>query len=206
VSSLCSAFAVLTRISLQEVNTCKGEWDNVKDALRKVSDVVHKFRRDDLAPLPDDVKGAFRELETCLLGVLEVVRGFEAVSPGELTLKRIGLKEKATSSVRRIDRACQVFQVWQLCICTAFLILLTHFVDEYPGRHTPRSGKISLDRLHTAGPHSVVTSQVGCSCMSYSKSILHRSREHPPTAIKNVLRTRGHPFQRERRRTCGFCP
>ena len=127
MSSFCSALAVLTRISLQEVNTCKREWDNVKDALRKVRDVVYKFRygRDDLAPLPDDVKEAFRELETCLLGVLEVVRRFEVMSPGELTLKRIDLKQEATLSVIRIDRACQVFQVCQLCICTAFLILLT---------------------------------------------------------------------------------
>ena len=123
MSSLCSAFAVLTRISLQEVDACKREWDNVKDALRKVGDVVHKFRygRDDLGPLPDDVKEEFRELETCLLGVLEVVRRFEVMSPGELTLKRISLKEEATSSVIRIDRACQVFQVCQLCICTCVL-------------------------------------------------------------------------------------
>jgi len=178
VSSLCSAFAVLTRISLQEIDACKREWDNVKDALRKVCDVVLTFRygRDDLGPLPDDVKGAFRELETCLLGVLEVVRRFEVLSPGELTLRRIGLKEEATSSVICIDRACQVFQVCQLCICTAFLIRLTHFVDEYPGRHTPRYGKEFRGHpLHTARLHSVVTSQVGCSCMSYSKSILHRS-------------------------------
>jgi hypothetical protein len=181
----------------------------VKDALRKVSGVVHKFRygRDDLAPLPDDVKEAFRELETCLLGVLEVVRRFEVMSPVKLTVKRISLKEEATSSVRCIDRACQVFQVCQFCICTAFLILLTHFVDESTGLHTPRYGENSVGRpLHTARLHCVVTSQVGCSCMSYSKSILYRSREHPPTAVKNVLRTCGHPFQRERRRTCGFCP
>jgi len=181
----------------------------VKDALRKVCDVVHKFRygRDDLTPLPEDVKGAFRELETCLLGVLEVVRRFEVMSPGELTLKRIDLKQEATLSVIYIDRACQVFQVCQLCICTAFLLILTHFVDGSPGRHTPRCGENSRDRpLHTARLHSVVTSQVGCSCMSYSKSILYRSREHPPTAIKNVRPTCGHPFQCERRRTCGFCP
>ncbi|KAK0438810.1 hypothetical protein EV421DRAFT_941502 [Armillaria borealis] len=98
---------------VDEVDACKGEWDQVKVTLLKVRDTVFKFRhgRDDSAPLPDDVKAAFRELESCLREVLDAVTRYEAVSKGRLTLQRGTLKADATSCVGRIDMAVKVFQV-----------------------------------------------------------------------------------------------
>ncbi|SJL08189.1 uncharacterized protein ARMOST_11552 [Armillaria ostoyae] len=98
---------------VDEVDACRGEWDQVKVALLKVRDTVFKFRhgRDDSAPLPDDVKAAFRELESCLREVLDAVTRYEAVSKGRLTLQRGTLKADATSCVGRIDMAVKVFQM-----------------------------------------------------------------------------------------------
>ncbi|KAK0215178.1 hypothetical protein EDD85DRAFT_498727 [Armillaria nabsnona] len=60
---------------IEAVNACKEEWDKVKGDLNKVRDIVFEFRYgwDDSAPLPSDVKAAFRELESCLREVLEAV-------------------------------------------------------------------------------------------------------------------------------------
>ncbi|KAK0224864.1 hypothetical protein EDD85DRAFT_228935 [Armillaria nabsnona] len=60
---------------IEEVDACKGEWDKAKVTLLQVRDTVFKFRHgpDDSAPLPDDVKAAFRELESCLREVLDAV-------------------------------------------------------------------------------------------------------------------------------------
>ncbi|KAK0186241.1 hypothetical protein F5146DRAFT_123904 [Armillaria mellea] len=46
---------------IEEVDTCKGEWDQVKVTLLKVHDTVFKYRHgvDDSMSLPDDVKAAF---------------------------------------------------------------------------------------------------------------------------------------------------
>ncbi|SJL08058.1 uncharacterized protein ARMOST_11417 [Armillaria ostoyae] len=98
---------------IDEVDACKGEWDKAKVALLKVRDTVFKFRhgRDDSAPLPDDVKAAFRELESCLREVLDAVTRYEAVSKGRLTLERGALKADATSCAGRIDMAVKVFQM-----------------------------------------------------------------------------------------------
>ncbi|KAK0432110.1 hypothetical protein EV421DRAFT_120221 [Armillaria borealis] len=98
---------------IEAVNACKGEWDKVKDDLIKVRDIVFEFRygRDDSAPLPGDVKAAFRELEICLMEVLNAVIRYQDVSAGRLVLERSVLKAEATSCVERIDMAVKVFQV-----------------------------------------------------------------------------------------------
>ncbi len=92
----------------------------MKDYLNKVRDIVFKFRygRDDSAPLPNDVKDTFRELEICLREVLDAVIRYRDVSAGRLVLERSALKAEATSCVGRIDMAVKVFQVHQLRFCT----------------------------------------------------------------------------------------
>ncbi len=94
----------------------------MKVNLLKVRDAVLEFRhgRDDSAPLPDDVKAAFRELETCLMEVLEAVRRYQDVSAGRRTLERSALKEDATLCVGRVDMAIKVFQVRKLISALAF--------------------------------------------------------------------------------------
>ncbi|PBK86845.1 hypothetical protein ARMGADRAFT_1168991 [Armillaria gallica] len=98
---------------IEAVNACKGEWDKVKDDLVKVRDIVFEFRygRDDSAPLPNDVKAAFRQLESCLREILEAVIRYQDVSAGRLVLERSALKAEATSCVERIDMAVKAFQI-----------------------------------------------------------------------------------------------
>ncbi len=88
----------------------------MKDDLIKVRDIVFEFRygRDDSVPLPDDVKAAFRELESCLREILEAVIRYQDVSVGRLVLERSALKAEATSCIGRIDMAVKVFQVCKL--------------------------------------------------------------------------------------------
>ena len=88
-------------------------------------DTVSKFRhgRDDSAPLPDNVKAAFRELESCLREVLEDLGQYQTMSTVKLTLERSALKAEAMSCVRRIDMAVRDLQVCQLCFCTWFRII-----------------------------------------------------------------------------------
>ncbi len=113
--------AVLTSTS-QEVSACKGEWDQVKVTLSKFHDTVLQFRhgRDDSAPLPNNAKAAFRDLEICLMEVLQAVRQYEAVSMGKLTLQHGALKEEATSWIRCIDMAVKDLEVCKLCLCICF--------------------------------------------------------------------------------------
>ncbi len=94
----------------------------MKVNLLKVRDTVLEFRhgRDDSAPLPDDVKAAFRELEICLMEVLEAVRRYQDVSTGRQTLERSAPKEDAMLCVGRIDMAVKVFQVHKLVSALAF--------------------------------------------------------------------------------------
>ncbi len=76
--------------------------------------------QDDSAPLPDNIKAAFRELEACLMEVLEAVRRYQDVSVGRQTLERSALKEDAMLCVGHIDMAIKVFQVCQLISALAF--------------------------------------------------------------------------------------
>ncbi len=94
----------------------------MKVNLLKVCDTVLEFRhgRDDSAPLPNDVKAAFRELEICLIEVLEAVRRYQDVSTRRQTLERSALKEDAMLCVGHIDMAVKVFQVHKLVSALAF--------------------------------------------------------------------------------------
>ncbi len=83
-----------------------------------------RYGRDDSASLPDDVKAAFRQLESCLREILEAVIRYQDVSAGRLVLERSALKAEATSCIGRIDMAVKVFQVHKLCLCTCFQIIL----------------------------------------------------------------------------------
>ncbi len=97
----------------------------MKVILLKVRDTVFKFRHgpDDSTPLPDDVKTAFQELESCLREVLDAVTRYEAVSKGRLMLERGALKADATLCVGRINMAVKVFQVHKLRFCIWFRII-----------------------------------------------------------------------------------
>ncbi|PBK61763.1 hypothetical protein ARMSODRAFT_1025316 [Armillaria solidipes] len=116
---------------IDEVDACKREWDKVKVNLLKVRDTVLEFRhgRDDSVPLPDDVKAAFRELEICLMEVLEAVRRYQDVSMGRQTLERSTLKEDAMLCVGRIDMAVKVFQM-KVLIGTRLVGDQTHHIVE----------------------------------------------------------------------------
>ncbi|KAK0482518.1 hypothetical protein IW261DRAFT_1468137 [Armillaria novae-zelandiae] len=105
---------------IEEVNACKGEWDKVKATLLKIRDIVLEFRhgQDASAPLPNDVRSAFRELEICLGEVHEAVIRYQDVNVWKEVLGRSALKAEATSCVGHIDMAVKVFHVCHLCFCT----------------------------------------------------------------------------------------
>ncbi|KAK0463287.1 hypothetical protein IW261DRAFT_1408475 [Armillaria novae-zelandiae] len=98
---------------VQEVDTCKEEWDKVKATLLKIRDIVLEFQhgRDDSTPLPNDVRSAFQELEICLRDVLEAVLRYQDVNVGRRVIGRSALKAEATLCVGRIDMAVKVFQM-----------------------------------------------------------------------------------------------
>ncbi|KAK0215930.1 hypothetical protein EDD85DRAFT_442046 [Armillaria nabsnona] len=116
---------------VDEVDACKREWDKVKVNLLKVRDAVLEFRhgRDDSAPLPGDIKAAFRELETCLMEVLEAVRRYQDVSAGRQALERSALKEDAMLCVGHIDMAIKVFQM-KILVGTHLIGEQTHHIVE----------------------------------------------------------------------------
>ncbi|KAK0465788.1 hypothetical protein IW261DRAFT_1124401 [Armillaria novae-zelandiae] len=105
--------AGLASTAIKEVDTCKEEWDKVKATLLKIRDIVLGFRhgRDDSAPLPDDVRSAFQELEICLRDILEAVQQYQDVNVGRRVLGRSALKAEAILCVGRIDIAVKVFQM-----------------------------------------------------------------------------------------------
>ncbi|KAK0495724.1 hypothetical protein EDD18DRAFT_251327 [Armillaria luteobubalina] len=131
----------------------------------KICDIVSESRygQSNSVPLPDNVKTAFRELESCLMDILEAVVRYKNVRMGTLVLERSTLKEEATSCVRQIDTAVKVFQT-KIIISTSVAVEQTHLTGEQTylvveqTRHTGEQTSQDVQKILTVVQKGLVSS------------------------------------------------